>query len=299
MVDKVKIFEVIGEKPSNHLITLKETDTVRDALKILSGNKIISAPVACGNGFRMVDLLDIALNLVKTNADVSAFDLPVSSVCNESGINLYIEVGCNMFLSEAVGMMGSWGVQRLIVKDIYDKPSSILSQMDVVRWLNDHHDMLPKEFWNTWAGNLIPVDEVVFTIREEESMMSALQKISLRRYTGAAVIDSRGALVCNFSVSDLGPLSFEKTTDYLKLSVKDYMIQTKKVPKQVVSCTKDSRVGDVIKTLVKEHIHHVFITEPRCPYSDVFSQIPFAIFSTNNIVVYFDKYLRGFSESSS
>jgi len=297
MVEQVKVFDVIEEKQPNNLIILRENDTVRDALKILSLNKIISAPVVFGKGFRMIDLLDITLALVKAEADPNAFDIPVSTICNESGINLYIEVGINMYLSEVVGMMGSWGIQRLIIKNLYDKPSYVLSQMDIVRWLNNHHDMFPKEFWDTWVGNLIPFDEEIFTIKEEEKMIDALHQISLRRYSGAAVVNSKGVLVCNFSISDLGPLSFENSTDYLKLTVKDYMIQTKKIPKQVISCTKVSRIVDVIGTLVKEHIHHVFIIEPRCPYADTFSHIPFARFSTNNIVSYFDKYLRGDDQS--
>jgi hypothetical protein len=276
---------------------LRETDSLRDALQKLSGNHIISAPVESVTGFRMVDFLDIALVFVKMHGDPTSFDLPLSTICNESGQNPYVEMSELASLREAARELGGQGRPRIVIRlERYGaNPSSrMLSQFDVVRWLYSNPSLFPSSFWETPLSSLIPQGEILFTIKEDEKMIDALQKIAQRRYSGAAVISSRGMALCNFSISDLGSLSIEKTTELLDLTVYDYMIQTKKVPKQLIHCPKDAKLWDAVSLLMKEHIHHIFITEPLSPYSDSFSTapLPIGIFSVNNIVMFLHRYLQ-------
>jgi len=209
-----------------------------------------------------------------------------------------MEVKIEDDIREAVSLLGWRGMQRVVVKDQVGKECHILSQMDIVRWINDNPSYLPEHFLNIKVGEIVPSHDVAFIINEDEIMMDALEKISTRRYCGTAVLNSRGAVVCNFSISDLGALADESSLEMMKMSVGDFMIQTKKVPKQIVHIPKDITLGDCVHTLIKEHIHHVFVTEPRCAYSDSFScPVPYAIFSVQNVVAHFDHYLRGINEA--
>jgi len=281
------------------LVTLDDKDTLREALRKFSGHKILSAPVLChprgGEGqqpqvisygqdstsfspsnYKMIDLLDIAVALYEHRDNPDVLDMPIYSFCNTSRLNPFLTISSDASVLEALRVI-SIGVHRIVVlNQATDKPMGIVSQMDILRWITKHFDWVPFELRRSPSVSIASSTQVT-TTNLKEPVIAALRKIVLNRYSGVAVIEEDGSVIANFSISDLRILS-EHNIKLLGHTVEKFLEEIKKFPmhKPPVTCTPDSPLEDVIKTLVNEHIHRVYVANEKGQ--------PIGVVSTSDIV---------------
>jgi len=292
-MDQAKIGIFVEERSYDTLftlVTLDDNDTLRDALRRFAGHKILSAPVRCHHrggtashggqesqimsygqestsfapsNYKMIDLLDIAVALFEYKDDPNVFDMPIYKFCNTSKLNPFLTIMSDASVQEAVSIL-SIGVHRIVVLDqATDKPMGVVSQMDILRWITKHFDWVPFQLRHTPASSTTKSTQVI-SANLNEPVIDALRKIVLNRYSGVAVLDDNGSLIANFSISDLRILS-EQNIHLLWNSLERFLEEIKKFPmhKPPVTCNPDTHLEDVIKTLVNEHIHRMYIANDK------------------------------------
>jgi len=200
-----------------NLITLKETDTIRNALVTFAKYKISSAPLVNEGGKQqgVVDILDL-LYYVTDKFDMTQkgvpkpdekkidefFNRPIQKLQGFSNRNPLIFLGREKSLIKAIRNLGFPGwVRRIAIGDA-QRIEGILTQskaMEIIwKYKDEVSDILKFRVRELW-----PEARQTKTIGMNDSLLSAFEKIRLDRVSGLAVTNQHGILVGNVSASDL------------------------------------------------------------------------------------------------
>jgi len=235
-------------------------DSVETALRKLSGHKILSAPVLLpSGGYAMVDMVGIAYALA---SNLETFLQPVSTVIPISERIDTLDVETT--LQELVQTLYSKRIHRIIIsKD--GKPYHVLSQMDVIRFVNKHRDLIPENTRKSLVKSFMSTPPL--TVNADDRVSDALKKIINDAYSGAAVVDEEGRVQANFSVSDLRgiPTSRHYLGTLMDFSVKQFLVETKMFAKLPVELSEDSTFEQAINEIARHNVHrlHVVDSEER------------------------------------
>jgi CBS domain-containing protein len=231
--DKVLLQELIENKELDRLyghsglIILNGDiggDTVETALRKLSGHKLLSAPVVLpGGGYAMIDMVGLAYALA---CNIECYHQPVATIIRHSE-----KIGTLDVYSSLVDLIKTLASEKhhrvLVTKD--GDPYQLLSQMDVIRYLDKHWDLVPEASRNSAIKSFMTTHPI--TLHLDEKVSDAVKKIVGNSVTGAAVIGDDGKLQANFSISDLRgiAISTQDISTLLNMSVENFLKETKKV----------------------------------------------------------------------
>jgi predicted transcriptional regulator len=121
--------ELVGNIATKRLITVRATDSVREAARTLYTHGIRGAPVVDneGNVVGFITTTDIAM-LVGSGEDL---DAPVSKYMRRT----VFTIGERESLLEAMRIMDFYGVGRLVVLNSARKPVGIVTRTDILRYI--------------------------------------------------------------------------------------------------------------------------------------------------------------------
>jgi len=280
-----QLFEFLQGVPVEHIMkkekpihTLLASDTVSDAIKVLATNQIISAPILepsthqCSS---MVDMLDIVCFIHQVSPDLTSLkenelrSLEVSGralaygklkeVGDLSGKNPFIPMKHDVKISE-LAIHFSRGIRRVPMVDNHWKIVNIISQFDLIMFLKELSDkgLFPELFQQEIGSICFGTPKIV---SQQETVLGTIQTI-LDSFpaTAVALIDESGALAGNFSASDLRGLFREQLPSFL-LPVKDFLRKHSPSSLQPVVVRKETPLSEVLKLLVSNHVHHVWIID--------------------------------------
>jgi len=158
------------------------------------------------------------------------------------------------------------GTHRLLVKVNHvlireQCPYRILSQSDVVRFLVKNSEKLGTNFLRATVSSLGlvagSIDSKIFAV---EPLFNGFQWLYLTPNPSAlAVIDEYGKLMGTLSVSDVRGVPLNNIQDTLQMSVRDFLTQTNQ--KEQVTCVPDSTLSEVMKSLVDNQVHRVWVVD--------------------------------------
>jgi CBS domain-containing protein len=238
------------------LVTLKHDDQLEVALRKLGGFKFLSAPVETPEGLKMVDLMDIATAVLLRDYSQQSLSLPLSKVCNLSLSNEIKRMTQAMNLLDVVKHLASGNHRLLVVDD--DKPIGLISQRDMCKWLAKHPDNIPPPLRNLAAKQLM-IDPLC--VKESDPALSAVDKCVKHHYSGVAVVDDKGTLNANFSLSDLRTLVPENFDNLLKMSVIKYLKEMHISIKEPVVVTEETPFPTLVKLVHQNHIHRLYVVD--------------------------------------
>lgn len=261
--DKIGLQELIGMKeegkPFQGLVVLNGDlggDTIESALRKLAGHKILSAPVQLPTGgYAMVDMAGIAYALA---SNIDCYQQPIATVIPISEKIDTLDIDSN--LVDLIKALAHKKHHRIIVsKD--GAPYHLLSQMDVVRYVDKHPNLIPEVTRHSQVKDFMT--KPALTVSVDDKVSDAIKKIVGDSFTGAAVVDGDGRVQANFSVSDLRGIATSRhyIGTLMDYSVENFLKETKRFAKLPVELSETNNLPLAMHELSRHHIHRVHIVD--------------------------------------
>jgi len=271
----------IERAPYTNFVTVGEDDSILTTFNKLTGNKILSLPVGVSAPYDqkrwiLVDLLQITKALIdRTNDLDSFFNEPIKSILNLQEQSPGLELENDPTLLDLVKLLGSERFHRVIItKD--NAPIGVLSQMDVIRFLDKNLHLIPEFLRQTGISKLTGTSGVVY-VKETDKIIDAFHHICTNNFYGVGILNSENKLVGNLSVSDLRGISVDDLKGAFKLTVNGFLNKTKTLlTKDLVYANPDNTFQTVLHQMVQKHVHRVYVTDNN--------QFPVSVFSTSDAI---------------
>jgi len=248
------------------LVSLRPDDTIATALRKLHGYKLTSAPVMedhTAKAFRtahMLHLQDLALYILETDGRADLFSMRVEHLPHRGLGGGDMQGGIPFVMSDATFTSAVRALRqhrRLVVLDqATNRPTGMLSPMDVITWILAHLRDLPAELVAK-PVNELQCSKDVISAKRSESMEQALRKFVGKDKSGIGIVDDQGRLVNNLSLADLRCLTPENAHQLLHLTVGNFLSETRKVPKEPVTCRPNTPLVEVLRILHRNRIHRL------------------------------------------
>jgi CBS domain-containing protein len=277
----VTVADVIGDKKFD-VVTIKSSDTVEKAVRILSEKKFLSAPVLSEKdeflGF--VDVLDILKHVIRTAPDIYSLKqdelqslkiagramalAPLSEVVNFSEKDPFMVIQASVPASNLIKIFAR-GFHRAVVYD-KEKIIGLVSQSDAVRYLSKHlHTGKLKDIGNQTLKELGYASSDIETIGEKKSVLEALHKINSKAVGQLAVVnEENGRLTGNFSASDLRGL-YQENFPHLLDTVRHFLNKNSPNSLQPIVGLGSSTLVQIVKELVESKLHHLWVVDDFKP----------------------------------
>ncbi|KAL9646678.1 hypothetical protein ABK040_001101 [Willaertia magna] len=206
---------------TRQLVTVKVDTTLQEAVKVLSTNKILAAPVLdSGDKLAgMLSVLDIVQYIVSAAPnsdqlkDIDQVEIagrcitlhPVKHIMGKSQKDQLVPLKTNNASTFAIDLMAA-GLHRVVLEsDIAsDKLTNTLSQTDIVKRLADHLHMGKLKVVGEKLVEELGIGLVEpITVTTKTIVLDAMKKLAENNVSAVAVVDENGKLVGNMSASDL------------------------------------------------------------------------------------------------
>jgi len=207
---KTPLLDVVRD---HELIALKDSDTIKDALAILSKYRILAAPTldSQGRAKKSLDMLDLMFfattkfktskNLQETKVD-EFLSKEITNLPDTSNRNAWHALNQRKSLRRSITMLSQPHVHRVWVEDNDGKVIGVISQSKALEILLDHKDAFP-ELMKSSIQTLFPEARQVVHVFYKDSLLSAFQRIRDTKVSCLAVVDENFVLKGNISASDL------------------------------------------------------------------------------------------------
>jgi len=280
---------------SRNPVVLETTSCVKEALKTFHVEKVLSCPIANSPrgsdvyGFLdLFDLLAYLLDLWDANEEADTDGIAklgekflnhtVRDLTDLSDNDVYAAVIADEQAQRLVRLFGL-GVHRVALLDIQGSLKNVISQSDVVKFLNENLQLLGENADKTIKElNMISTDNLIVA-ESEQSAISAFKLLAANLVSAVPIVDKQGAITGTLSVSDLKFL--QEDLSPLLLSASQY--KSKQEPHPNIVCTPDSTLGSVIAMLASSNVHRVWVVDEH--------QKPTSVISITNVCEFLSQFL--------
>jgi len=281
LLTETKIYEII---PVNReIITLESTYTVHRALQILSGKRILSAPVRDANSMKilglvdMFDLIAFLLSVFQEKVDVGGRNSgnwsrwwtefenkTINEVIDLSKLNPFCTVNKDHTLSQLIFIFKE-GLHRTVVVDESGSIVNIITQSDILNFLSRYINHYGRKLARTSIRDLSFGKDEVVSVHTSCTAFNAFYKMLKSAVSGVAIIDDEGLLVANISVSDLRGFSGAISSD-LFLPVLGYLkknVPTFKTRFPPATVTLEDTFETLVMKLAVMRLHRLWIEDQQ------------------------------------
>jgi CBS domain-containing protein len=261
------------------VVTVKSSGTVEDAIKVLTENKVLSAPVVNdkGESVGMIDMLDIVSAITKVKPDpvdllenelrsleisgrAMAFE-SVEKVVGLSGRDPLFPVNENAPASEVVDFFAK-GIHRTPV--FHATESKIVgscSQSTLIKLLSENlHMGNIKVIGAKTAKELGLGAAKPITVNKNDNVLKVLDTLQKNSISAVALVEDDGKLAGNFSASDLAGLYKEHFPSFL-LPAFEFLNKHSPASLNSVCCTLDTTLLDITKELTSNKTHRLWVVD--------------------------------------
>lgn len=181
----------------------------------------------------------------------------------------FVEVTPHTHMHDLLKKLIELDVRRVAIRSDDNKVTGIISQSDIIRYLNSHAKRFPTLFHK-------PVSEIenlgtspVITIESSDTVSTAFEMMEKHNIGGLAIIDqSTGKVVTNVSTSDIKLFLHCQPGSHAKLlqtSVLEFVTQVRsRTPKTifpVVSVQNTDTLAHVMSKLAVTSLHHLYVVD--------------------------------------
>jgi len=152
--------------------------------------------------------------------------------------------------------------KRVVVVDdfVTNKPVGLVSKMDIVRALFQWGEIFPQNLKHVPVGHVMSPQ--VLTARSNERVFDAITKAMKNRFTGIAIVDNDDMMTAVLSLSDLVGLTADNFHHLLRMSVGQFLHETKKaLLKMPVIVKYEDHFEQAVKLMYQNHVHRVFVLD--------------------------------------
>jgi 5'-AMP-activated protein kinase regulatory gamma subunit len=260
------------------VVSLLDNQTVEDAVKTLSENRILSAPVKnhkTGEVIGLLDMLDLVsfvLKVAPTPADMktdpAALDTAaralaleqVGNVVNASGRDPLVPVFDHDPATHALDLFAK-RVHRVVVYNAQNEFTGIVSQSTIVHFMADKlHVGELKNLGEKTLQELGLGGEVPTTVKTTDSVLRTIHLLEHNAVSAAALVEKDGKLAGNFSASVLRGLYADKWPSFLERV--DEFLQRHSPDSLVPLCVyRSATFQTAVQELTKNKVHQIYVID--------------------------------------
>lgn len=277
----VKVAEALGALASRKLISVETKTPLKDVLRTLHTNRILSVPVM-ENDKGCVGLVDV-LDLVRFTAlqffssqETSVMDdnlqaapelfrqfefedRTAGDLLKQSPRSRNVQVLDKEATLGDVAKVLSHDTHRVLIGQGRD--AKLVSQSDIVRYLSERKDQLDRQVLDTPVGQLNIIHERVLHVAEHTSTIKAFCHLVRHNVGALAVLDRQQKLIGTISASDLRGIT-DENLNRLTLPVLDFLKHTeRKAPASIIRCSPNEKLDMAINKLVEAKVHRLWVTD--------------------------------------
>lgn len=274
VVEYLHTLKIEGLVQEQQVHTVKETDSIEAAIKLMTTHKIISCPVLdkSGNLFGIIDTLDIVcfvLSVVPDREALKAHDLAslemsgramalaqVSDAIAFSKRPKFTAFAKQDPVSSIVESFAN-GAHRVVVQD-GEKLVGVCSQLDVAKLVAEHIPrgnlkiLGEKSIKEIGIGAGAPV-----TVKATETVLKALYSIN-HGISAVGITDTDGKLAGNFSATDIIGLYQEQFPDFLN-TTQEFLEKHSPGSLTPICVYETATFQEVLNHCVTNKIHRVWV----------------------------------------
>lgn len=276
------------------VIRLRTSSCVKEALTTFNSNRILSCPISNSSqaaetyGFLDVfDLLSYLLDLWDENQESDIDNIKelgdkflnhtITDLIDRSDNDVYAAVIAGEHADRIVRLFGL-GVHRVAMLDLAGNLTNILSQSDVVKYINDNVNLLGDSANKTIKElNMVSMDKLV-AAESSQTVISAFKLLASNLISAVPIVDENGTLSGTLSVSDLKLLKDDLSP--LLLSVSQYKSKQETMPDIV--CTTDTTLRSVVEMLASTGVHRVWVVDEN--------RKPISVISITNVCEFLSRF---------
>jgi CBS domain-containing protein len=273
----------IAPLPPGGLVYLNHFETLNAAVRKLAALHVLSAPVLDSNNMciGILDASDIVSYVFRmVPSDRPKFQTQLDRLMIRNHLDsahvhdALADSGHRKFKhaletdqgDQAIKDMGN-GVHRVVVCNPLREITRMLTQSDVIRFTHKHMDepILQK----TLDTCLLDNDEIhhpkhrLTTVSSHATVYECLKRMRTENITALPIVsDQDGALVGNFSASDLRGVFEEKFPAFDQTALHFLMMHSASST-WPVSVKRNATVREIVTSFVRHRVHHVFVTDER------------------------------------
>jgi len=265
-------------KKKNKVIVISGSSTMKEALKILSINNILSAPVSDSQNILLgfVDVLDIVgfvLNAWRKQSS-TLYTVSISSIIEESFFSAKVSDAVNfskwdfpVFLSihsELMQLLKTFAYpgqlfkpHRILALDQNNMIEDLISQSDMISFAVYHIE----KFSNQVQMSITELGLVhgCFMMPLDSTVIDALEALYNNRVSSVALINYEGQISGNFSASDLRGITPEGF-DMFHGSILQFLAKQSH-PSSPITCPIDIRFDELLKLISNSHVHRIYAVD--------------------------------------
>jgi len=265
------IGEVVEQFKFGKMIEAKTTTNALDGFNLLISNNILSIPLfddTQGTFTCFLDLMDILWFLTKDSIeDLNNEEKLKQKTCGQiadySKLDPFIKITSDTNLIRVLQTVSQdcMSLHRMPVVNSEGKLISIVSQSLLVRFLEPHTKKF--DFGTLSIGTLgLGLDKAVVTVKEEESVQVAVQKLKQHKVSGIGIVDQEGRLKGTFSPSALKYFGIGNKVLSIGGSTMREFVASVQLPKEYpLSVMKTATACQVISTFSQSGTHRIFVVD--------------------------------------
>jgi len=287
------------------LITIKSTESVECAFRLLINNRILSAPLYNEEmcyymGFlHTLDILSYLLHIfAERNSCGMGFEElitqdkfknePCTAILEKSQLNPWRVVSEDASIYDVIHILAIDNLREVAVVDSNNKLVDIITQDTIINWLADIDPVKIGELVDMPLNNFKLGFKEVISMDASSTLLQVFIKMYSFNISGVAIKNNENTLIGNISISDLKDLGCGADKFYKLFMNAETFIQTrdygKKVP-NLVYVTPSTSIKELLQQFKTYSIHRVYIVQNNLEHA------PVGIINSTDIISFFDDYL--------
>jgi CBS domain-containing protein len=277
----VKVAEALGALASRKLISVETRTPLKDVLRTLHSNRILSVPVmenekGCVGSIDVLDLVKFTAVQYFSSQEASVMDdnpqiapevfrqfefedKTAGDLVRQSERSRNFKVmDKEATLGDVAKVLGYEDHRVLIGKD---RNAKLVSQSDIVRYLSERKDQIDPKVLATPVGQLNIIHDRVIHVSDHATAIKAYCRLVRHQVSALAVVDDWQRLVGTISASDLTGLN-EDNVGLLNQPVKQFLQHAdRKAPAKLVKCSPSDKLDMAINKLVENKVHRLWVAD--------------------------------------
>jgi len=264
------------------IITVKKTDLISHAFKVLIDNKILSVPVYDVKGHKFVGLIDVidivahAITVLQ-ESELMGGEFPklvesterfgsqqVSSISDLSKRNPWKPVDEQMPISAAINRMVRWKVHRIPVVDSSGQLLTLVTQSQMISYISLHIQQLGDLVNKTVADLKLGLKDVV-SVTLNSLAIDAFKLIHSKGVSAVAVVNAKNEIVGNISATDLKLIGYDaKMISKLFLTTEEFLkliTPNETFGSGPICVLPSTTFEEVMSKMLMARIHRVYIVD--------------------------------------
>jgi len=266
------IGEVVDQFKIDKLIEANASTNAHEGFSLLISNNILSIPLyddSQGSFTCFLDLMDILWFLTQdsiedlNNEEEKLKQKTCGQIADYSKLDPFIKITSDTNLIKVLQIVSQdcRSLHRMPVVNSEGKLIGIVSQSLLVRFLEPHTKKF--DFGTLSIGTLgLGLDKTVVTVKEDESVQVAVQKLKQYKVSGIGIVDQEGRLKGTFSPSALKYFGIGNKVLSIGGSTMKEFVASVQLPKEYpLSVMKTATACQVISTFSQSGTHRIFVVD--------------------------------------